>query len=224
MRFSELYKLYTLLESPNTIVDPKTGERVSYTDNAQSWSGYLLNPSVDGEYRGFILHSDIYRVAGHSYMNTIIKDGGDPEHEYHKWFKRLRTNLPEETMTDFFLHYPTVQFRLWLPQKIMSFWKPYNKKYIVGIEKVLTNMNQNAEEYTFEFNGATANQEKYDYECYDYPGLLSGKKLQTFDAKEAKRREEEWEEDKKLLSQIQMGMKPTLNNKPRSIFNQGEGD
>lgn len=226
MRFSELYKLYTLLESPNSIVDSKTGNLVYYYENVQSWSGYLVHTNLQdsSDYTGYILHTDIAGVAGHQYLNWIIKDGGDPEDKYHKWFKRLKTNIPEDDMRTLWMSNPTVQFRLWIPQKVMSFWRPWNKHFIPGIENAMKGMFQKSEEYTYEFDGATANDKNKDYACCDYQGLLSGKMLPAFDERLSKQRESEWEEDKKLLAQIQMGIKPTLNNKPRSIFNQGEGD
>jgi hypothetical protein len=225
MKFEELYKIYTLLESPNAVVDPKTGNKVYYYNNAQSWSGYLVQTNLeDSVYTGYILHTDIAGVAGHEYLNWIIKDGANPEDEYHKWFKRLKTNIPIDDMRSLWMSNPTIQFRLWIPQKVMSFWRPWGKYYIPGIENALKVMFQKPEEYTYEFDGATANTENADYACYDYQGLLSGERLSAFDDRLAKQREDEWEEDKKLLAQIKMGMKPALNNKPRSIFNQGEGD
>ena len=223
MKFSELYKLYTLLESPDSIIDPKTGDKVYYYNGGQSWSGYLINADGGGHDK-FILHTDAPDVAGHYYLTVIIKYGGDPDHKLHKWFKRLRTNIPVDDMRTYFLSKPSAQFRIWSEQKVMSFWKPWDKSYLRGIENALKNLNQNPEDYIYEFNGATAKTLKFDYACYDYTGLQTDTKLKSSSEEQAERREDEWEEDKRLLAQIKMGMKPTLNNKPRSIFNQGEGD
>jgi hypothetical protein len=213
MKFREFYnnlnKLSIIHENPDNIKSrkyPNSDKRFSYQQLEDVAYSVIVYECVGGSFK-YVYKKDTTE-NGHYELRQILARNDYPEMQ-----RELISDIPVDEIQDIRTEsLRKNEIRIWTTNKIFSAWKPFKPGMINVIEELLRQLRQNPEEYIFEFDGATYNDGYKDHTCYTWEGLHKNKKLPSENNKD-ELAEIKREENKLMLAQIKMGIKPTVNKR-----------
>jgi hypothetical protein len=179
MRFIQLF------ESPDTIITAN-GIWVSYTDpNKESYTVLTL-PAWD---YCVVMRKDDGALSGHGKLIRLLSDmskGLDMNYgeilsqplSMEEVASRIKAGVSPTTGYQSNDHLEgVIKTRIWVSQKIFSFWREWNKSFVAPSIAALKLIGENPEEYTFEMGGSTKHGDgKHQPSILNYNEFLSGEK------------------------------------------------